>query len=123
MKTIKLLAVAILTTFYSFSYASNNSGVDNVGSKSTTTLNNIRDYITNQITFPRTILSNYFEGEVLVSFTINQNNQLVITDIKSSDSRLISHVEKELKNVEIENASDFVNEPLVIKLVFRKNIQ
>lgn len=123
MKTIKLIAVIMISAITSMSFAAGKSNPDKVTTKSSYTVNDIKDIISSQVSFPNTILSDYYEGEVVVTFTFNDNNQLVIKDMVSSDQRLKKHIEQELNKIEIENASQIVDEPLMIRFVFRKNNQ
>jgi hypothetical protein len=74
--------------------------------------------IINRIDYPTYAQYNFIEGEVWLKLALNENSELRVIDISSTDQKLGKHVKKELSTLFVENAESSEFNVYYLKLKF-----
>ena len=112
MKT-KFLTTVIALLFLGIS-AQAGIGKENTKAKTIS----LEQQISKSLTYPR-VLNYMGQQEISLNFTINENFELQVKSVKSTDARLKAHVLKQLSNTKLMTDSSSVHKNYSIKLIFK----
>ncbi len=110
MKKIMLLAIAILFMI-NFSFATNNPATENN--------NKVVKVVSKTFQYPSSAKDKLIEGYVLVSFVVDDEGNVNINQLYSAKKELAEYVQKELKQMVVEDLQPVPDQVYDMKIVFR----
>jgi hypothetical protein len=113
MKTIKIVLAAIIISFSTMSFASTNVPAGEFSINK----DRISEIVKSQISFPESIVSQ--NAMVAVSFTFNNDDELVITNMNYSDEAFKSYVSSQLSKISIHNAHQYIGNEFNMQILFQ----
>jgi len=111
-KSVFILSVAALAAGLLFL---NTSGVQ----AQTLAVDDVKNIVIKAIDYPEDAIDKNLQGEVVVSFTTNEQGKLEVNEIFSRIPELQEYVYEKISSIELPQANNEISDPILLRFTFR----